>query len=281
MPVWLKKTLLGLLLLLLVLSGATYYQLKSRGILPRNVFETETPEIPDFQRPAVLLFNKANGYIHEEAIPAADTLIKQLAEGEGWDLYVSDSGGSHNPEALARFDLIVWNNVSGNVLTREQRESLKAWIADGGGWIGLHGTGGDRRRKWAWLFDVLVGAKFTGHTMNPQFQDADVLKADPMVLSEHLPQRWRIPQEEWYAFDRNPRATGSEIVLTIDEGSYITAGNVLTGNDRMEGEHPLAWRHQIGTGRVFYNSIGHTAATYSIPEYVELTRRAMGWAIRK
>ena len=106
-----------------------------------------------------------------------------------------------------------------------------------------------------------------------------MLKTDAMAMTDHLPERWNIASEEWYAFDRNPRDSGSEIVLTIDEDSYITAGTKFYYSDSMEGEHPLAWRHQLGAGRVFYNSIGHRAATYSIPEFVELTRRSMQWAI--
>lgn len=127
-----KRTLVALLIITILL-GFGYYKLKATGIIRTYVFEQETPVIPDFQRPAVLLFNKVGGYFHEEALPAGDALIKDLAETEGWDFYVSQSGGSHNPEALAKFDLVVWNNVSGDVLTPKQRESLKAWIAGGGG----------------------------------------------------------------------------------------------------------------------------------------------------
>ncbi len=46
-------------------------------------------------------------------------------------------------------------------------------------------------------------------------------------------------------------------------------------SDRMEGEHPIAWRHQLGQGKVFYSAIAHQAATYSVPEYQELIQKAI------
>ena len=114
--------------------------------------------------------------------------------------------------------------------------------------------------------------------MDPQFQDADLYTADSgEELTNHLPNPWRVPQEEWYAFDRNPRDGGYEILLTIDEESYITVGDGMVGSDTMEGEHPMAWRHNVGQGRALYSAIGHQAATYSIPEYREFLSRAMRW----
>ncbi len=135
--------------------------------------------------------------------------------------------------------------------------------------------------SWRWYIDTLIGTEFIGHTLNPQFQDADVLVADPLsLLTAHLPSPWRITNEEWYAFDSNPRDKHYEIVLTIDESSYQTTGESWMGfNDHMEGEHPLAWRHSIGEGRVFYSAIGHQAETYSLPGYRQLLSKTMVWAM--
>ena len=72
--------------------------------------------------------------------------------------------------------------------------------------------------------------------------DADVLVAEPVVdVTAHLPARWRIANEEWYAFDSNPRTKGYEILLVMDESSYSTSGKTFFGTDRMEGEHPIEW----------------------------------------
>ncbi len=278
MAVW-KKVLLGLVVVILVGGVGTYSYLKSMGIIPSNDYEHEAPVLPAFERPTVLVFSKTNGFVHKEGIPAAEQMFTEIANQLGWDVYLTRNGAVHNAEDLAKFKAVIWNNVSGDVLTEAQRAALKAWIEAGGPWLGVHGTGGDPSYQWRWYVDVLIGAQFVGHTMDPQFQDADLLPADGGgELVAHLPKRWRVEGEEWYAFDSNPRDKGYQIVLTIDEDSYITKGATMWGNDSMEGEHPMAWRHRVGEGRVFYSSVGHTAATYSVPENREMWRRALLWA---
>ena len=279
----LKIVSLVILILLIVMGISSYLYLKKGGHIPRHDYETQAPAIPAFNRPAVLVLNKTNGFIHKDAIPAADAMLKRIADKQGWDLFISNNGATHNSDVINQFDLIVWNNVSGDVLTEDQRNSLKQWLNDGGGWIGIHAAGGDPHYDWDWYVETLIGTQFVGHTMDPQFQDADILVADTSLpMTSHLPTPWRIAQEEWYAFDNNPRDKGYEIILTIDEDSYITKGkNWRGGVDNMEGEHPMAWRHIIGEGRVFYSAIGHQAATYELPDYEKLITEAMNWAIIK
>ncbi|MBB3047924.1 hypothetical protein FHR99_002190 [Litorivivens lipolytica] len=275
---WLKPVLLSFLVLLIALLGYGYYQLKANGIIPRKIYETEAPVVSVFDKPAILVFTKTNGFIHKDAIPVAKQVLGELIVAEGWIVYQTDNGAIHTPELLEKFDAIVWNNVSGDVLTADQREALKQWIENGGGWLGIHASGGDFSYEWDWYVDTLIGAQFIGHTMDPQFQDADVMVADKTVeLTSHLPDPWSVKQEEWYAFDQNVREKGYEILLTLDESSYITQGETWIGNDRMPGEHPIAWRHKLGQGRVLYSAIGHQPHTYKVPEYQTFLTKALHW----
>jgi hypothetical protein len=277
---WRKITLLGLLVCVLV-SGLGYYALRSVGVISRSVYESVPPDIPDFERPAILVLSKANGYVHVDAIPAGQAMLKRIAVGQEWDIYLTDNAASHNSRDLAKFAVVVWNNVSGDVLTEDQRAALKTWIAQGGAWVGIHASGGDPHYKWDWYVDTLIGAQFIGHTTDPQFQDADVHVTDPGAdVTSHLSSPWVVPLEEWYDFDSNPRDKGYEILLTLDESSYITRGMGFFGQDSMEGEHPITWRHQLGQGRVFYSAIGHQGATYDIPEFQQLITNAIAWAGR-
>ena len=279
-----KKALkiFGLVLLAAFALAAfnAYRTMKQNGFFSEDVYEVTPPAIPAFSRPAVLVLNKTNGFIHRDAIPAADAMLKRIADDKGWDIFISNNAATHNADVLQKFDLVVWNNVSGDVLTEGQRAAFRQWLEQGGGWVGIHGAGGDPEYAWRWYVDSLLGAQFVGHTMHPQFQDADVIVADrALPITAHLPVPWRVPLEEWYAFDSNPRDKGYEILLTIDQDSYITKGKTFMGQDSMEGEHPLAWRHPVGEGRVFYSAIGHQAATYDLPGYRQLIANAMSWAM--
>lgn len=240
------------------------------------------PELPVFKRPAVLVFNRTNGYRHGAAISAADEAFSELSDANGWDIFITDNAGVHERDSLRNFQLVVWNNVSGDVLSASQRASFRQWLEGGGAWLGVHASGGDLSYDWDWYVNTVIGSQFHGHTLEPQFQDARLLVADACEpITEHLDGSWLIPAEEWYAFASNPRDRGSEILLTLDKNSYVTRGELSPGwIDNMPSEHPQVWRHCVEGGRVFYSAIGHQGATYALPEYRGLLNKAMRWCMR-
>ncbi len=276
----LKKVILGASVILIVgLMCAAYMYMKIMGIITNPAgYDHEPPAVPEFARPAILVLSKANGYVHEDALPAGEKMLKELADQEGWDIFTTDNAATHNSEDLAKFRVVVWNNVSGDVLTTEQRSDFKYWVEQGGGWVGIHASGGDLHYKWDWYADTLVGAQFVGHTMNPQFQNADLLVADSSIeVTSHLKSPWTVSNEEWYAFDKNPRDEGYEILLTLDKDSYQTKQGGFIWREQMKGEHPIAWRYTIGEGRSLYSAIGHQGPTYSIPEFRQFITNAVRW----
>lgn len=254
----------------LALVAASFF-----GLIFVEIDETP-PELPaDIQRPAVLVFSKTNGFVHEESMPTGSRVLKEIAEANGWGHVETKNGAVMNAEQLAKFDVVVWHNTSGRLLSDEQRAAFKKWVEEGGAYVGIHASGGDFIYRWDWYVEHLLGAQFVGHTMNPQFQDAVVLPQQTDTgITNHLPAQWVLNQEEWYAFDRNPRATGSTILATLDEGSY------KPGKASMADEHPIAWAHEMGEGRVVYSAIGHQAHTYEVAEYQEMLRRSIIWAGR-
>jgi len=261
--------------------GYKYWIKETWGLMPRYNYEMVPPTTPTFSKTAVLLFNKTNGFIHREGTPAADEMIEELANALGWEVFKTNNGAIHNAEDLKKFSLIIWNNVAGDVLTRDQREAMKSWIESGGSWMGLHGSGGDMSYRWRWHTEGLVRAQFVGHTVNPNFQVADLLvENSESSLTSHLPERWTFTKDELYAFDSSPRRNGVDVLLTIDESSYSTEGETKYGfYDRMDGDHPMVWRHKIGKGRAFYSALGHRAEVYRNKDYQELIRKAMLWAV--
>ncbi|MFK8049112.1 MAG: ThuA domain-containing protein [Halioglobus sp.] len=275
----LKKIIIAVVLALLVFAGIVFFNLRSDGLFRTPVYDTEAPAIPELQHPAVLVLSKTNGFIHKEGLPAARKMLDELAAQNSWHLYQTENAATHNAEDLARFDVVIWNNTSGDILTPEQREAFKSWLEGGGQWLGLHAAGGDPSYDWQWYVDTLIGAQFFGHTMSPQFQDADVLVVDDSPLTAGLPRPWNIAQEEWYAFDRNPRDTGATILLALDESSYDTSETVFP-DPTMPGEHPIAWTHTIGQGTVIYSAIGHTAATYQLPEYRQFLVKSINHLVK-
>ncbi|MCS6947344.1 MAG: ThuA domain-containing protein, partial [Steroidobacteraceae bacterium] len=156
------------------------------------------------------------------------------------------------------------------------RAAFRAWVERGGGFIGLHASGGDPVYFWDWYADELIGARFVGHPMEPQLQAARLVVENPAdPLTAGLGTEWFMT-DEWYSFASSPRASGSRILITADESSYRPIG--LGGVDLRMGDHPLVWTRCVGTGRSFYMAIGHRPEVYADPRIALLLERALAWA---
>ncbi|MEO6716111.1 MAG: ThuA domain-containing protein [Novosphingobium sp.] len=228
-------------------------------------------------RPRVLLFEKINGFRDDPSVTAAHAAFLAIAQRNGWGIVTTDKGSAFTPSILARFDAVIWNNISGDVLTLSQRRAFQNYMTGGGGFVGVHGTAGDPVYFWDWYADTLLGARFVGHPMSPQFQDAKVRVDDPAHPIVHgLPADW-VMNDEWYSFRNSPRASGSHIIATLDESTYKPDG--APGQRlRMGADHPIAWIRCIGKGRMFYSAIGHRPERYSDAIYQQLLTQAIGWS---
>lgn len=229
--------------------------------------------------PRVLLFEKINGFKDEPSVNAARAALTAMAERKGWTLVTTEKGGAFNPRTLSQFDAVIWNNISGDVLTLAQRRAFQQYLQKGGAYVGIHGSAGDPAYFWDWYADTLLGARFLSHPMSPQFQDARVVvEARDNPIAAGLPAEWTM-KDEWYSFKTNPRATGATVIATLDESSYKPVGPMNI--DLRMGDHPIAWTRCIGKGRVFYSAIGHRPESYSQPQNAALMEGAISWAIDK
>lgn len=245
-----------------------------------KVYETKPPKLPaDFKRPAILVFSKTNAFRHEEAIPAANALFDSLAAEQGWGVFKTENGAAFSPEILARFDAVVFSNTSGDVFTPDQRAAFKAFVENGGGWVGIHAAGDNSHADWAWYMDKVIGTTFTGHPMDPQFQEAAVRIEDrTSPATRDLPAEWR-RTDEWYSFDKSPRKPGISVLATLDETTY-KPGSFFGTELAMGKDHPIVWARCVGKGRAIYSALGHTAATYAEPTYRQHLKGALNWALK-
>ena len=275
------KILLGVLGLLVALSLFGIWYVGAWKILfPDRTHETVAPALPaELAHPSVLLFSKTNSFRHGDGIPGGLRVFEKAAKQRGGSVFVTENSAVFSPELLARFDTVVFNNASGDILSEEQEAAFIRYLEGGGGWIGIHAAGDSSHKDWKWYIDTLIGGVFIQHTMDPQFQDATLVVDDAThPATKNLPARWT-HNEEWYSWDRNPRDTaGVKVLVTVDESTY-TPHFTMFGSDidlRM-GDHPMVWSRCVGKGRALYSGLGHAGAAYATPEYVALLEGALAW----
>ena len=228
------------------------------------------------RHPAILVFEKMTGFLDEPSVAAAHAALFAIAQRKGWGIVATDRGGAITPANLRHFDAVIWNNVSGDALTVVQRSAFRSYIEHGGGFVAVHGAGGDPVYFWDWYVDTLIGARFIGHPMAPQFQEAHVVVADPASpIVRALTPGWQMT-DEWYSFRPNPRASGAHVLLALDEATYSPRSG--DRDLRMGSDHPIAWTRCVGDGRSFFSAIGHRPEGYSEPHYVQVLEAGIGWA---
>lgn len=225
----------------------------------------------------ILVFTKITGFDHGEGVTAATAAIETLAARQGWGVAVTDKAGAFTAERLRQFDVVVWNNVSGDVLTLSQREAFRNYIQNGGGFVGIHGAAGDPVYFWQWYADELLAARFIGHPADPQFQTATLhMETTPTGIGASLPTQWTL-SDEWYSFRESPRKHEASVVATLDESSYEPVGH--GGQDlRMGDDHPIVWARCVGGGRSFYSALGHRPETYEDANHLALLADGLRWA---
>lgn len=201
----------------------------------------------------VLLFSEARGFAHD-SIPDALTALEELALSV--DIQVdraADSQDVFTDTNLAKYDAVIWALTSGDVLNNDEQGAFERYINNGGGYAGIHAAS-DTEYDWPW-YGNLVGAYFRQH---PAIQTAtQIVEENTHASTAHLTSTWT-RTDEWYDFQSNPRSRVN-VLLTLDETSY--SGGTM-GND-----HPIAWYHEFAGGRAWYTGGGHTADSYSEPDF--------------
>jgi type 1 glutamine amidotransferase len=275
--------LFGLVGVLLVASAIFIWWIGAWNlVVPKHSYETQPPEIAaDFgldARLRVLAFTKTNSFRHNDGIEGARALFDELAQKNDWALLHSENSALFDAEHLARFDVVVFANASGDMLSDAQDLAFQSWLEAGGAWIGIHAAGDGSHDEWAWYQETLIGGHFTAHIMGPQTQEARVIvEATDHPVTRGLPADF-VHAEEWYSWDSSARKHGFDVLLTVDESSYepFVRGMGAERDLRMK-DHPIVWTRCVGKGRALYSAMGHWAAAYENPHYARLLENAIEW----
>jgi len=89
-----------------------------------------------------------------------------------------------------------------------------------------------------------------------------------------VPESFIIPKEEWYTYDRSPRAN-VRVLASVDEATYSDPSAV-----RM-GDHPVIWTNERMAARNVYIFMGHGPWLFENEAFTAIFRNAIVWAAEK
>jgi len=163
---------------------------------------------------------------------------------------------------LANYDVIFFALTTGELeFDPSQKAAIVSFVSRGKGFLGVH-SAADTLYEWA-DYGRLVGAYFKEH---PWTQTGTVIVEDGAHPSTTgLGNRFAI-MEEFYTFRDNPRAR-VHVLLSLDAPSVGATG-----------DYPLAWTQSFGSGRSYYNALGHFSETWRDSRFQRQLVGAIQWA---
>ena len=219
----------------------------------------------DLASPAirVFMFTATAGFRHDSIATAVD-VMRSIAAANNFTLAVNDDPGRLSAAELSEVDVVMFALTSGELpLTAEQRAALVLAIDDGKGFIGIH-SATDTLREWP-EYGRMVGAYMVDH---PWTQVGRVLVDNVSHAATGVRDSFSI-EEEFYVFDTTPPPT-AQVLLRLDAASVGASGDL-----------PLAWAHGFGTGRAYYNALGHFPSTWRDPRFQRQLIAAIRWTARR
>lgn len=217
----------------------------------------DAPATPKKPR-KLLIFSKADGYIHE-SIPWGAQALRILGEKTGAYMAVlSDDPIMFDKETLFQFDAVALNNNCGNPLPDPvRRNNLLEFVRSGRGLVGIHCAA---HLDWPEYTDMLGGYSIShpwcvGSTVTVKLDEPE----HPLVMCfagssfQHT--------DEIFEFDHFSRKK-VRVLLSLD-----TARSDMKKPDikRTDGDFALSWIRNYGQGRVFYCALGHQQDVYWRP----------------
>jgi hypothetical protein len=164
--------------------------------------------------------------------------------------------------ALERFDGVIFANTTGD-LPLPDREGFVRWIKSGKPLIGMH-SASDTFHGYPEFIDVL-GGEFLSH--GPQVTVACVNEDPAHPAVRHLGPTYTV-FDEIYLFKSFHRERVHGLL------SLHTQPN--TGQP---GDYPVAWCKTVGSGRVFYTSLGHREDVWENAVYQRHILGGIRWAL--
>jgi len=190
---------------------------------------------------------------------------------------ISDDPNLLLPERIREFDALLMNNIherdpflpedfpkldaegkrAAMEFDRALKESILAFVRDGGGLVGLHAATA-AFQNWR-EYGEMIGGYYAGHIL----QEVVIRVEDPghPVNACFEERTWRV-RDEIYAFGEPYCRKKVHVLLSLD------LERMPDPELRPERDYPVSWVKRYGRGPVFYTTLGHCEEVYWNPLFL-------------
>lgn len=182
------------------------------------------------------------------------------------------------PEKLKQTDVLIFYTTGELPISADNWTAIQAWIESGkGGFVGLH-SATDTHWDYAGpgqTYTAFINGKFAGH---PWTQGTPIVvqalgqkaggRQDPVNTA--WPARFPYAEEIYQYSDYDP--TKVRVLQALDFTDMALKRPWFV---------PVTWTRQIGQGRLFQTSLGHTPSTWNDPLYRAQIVEAVRWTAHR
>ncbi|MBU8914106.1 MAG: ThuA domain-containing protein [Spirochaetales bacterium] len=212
---------------------------------------------------ALIVWGGWDGHEPEQVAGVCAGLLRDA----GFEVEISNRLDSlADPETLSQLDLIVpvWTMAT---IENAYVEAVSAAVASGVGIAGCHGGMCDAFRD-SVLWEFITGGSWVAHPGGDGINYTVNIRNNSSALMDGV-KDFAVTSEQYY-LHVDPAV---EVLATtrIPSFKWFHSSNGVV-------DMPVVWTKRWGHGRVFYNSLGHHADIFDIPEAREIQRRGLLWA---
>lgn len=213
----------------------------------------------------VLVFHGPAGQ-QDDPVERATKTIEDLGADNGFTVDEATKPDVFTPDNLDRYRAVVFLSAEGVSLDSDQRAAFRDYVADGGGFLGVHDAA--RAQDDSDWFTGLIGTR-------PGQSPTDVREATVSVVdrkhpaTDDLPLTWK-RSDEWLNWKPNPVGK-VHTVAQVKETSYEP------GKGANGAFHPVSWCRDYKGGRSFYTGMGATEGSYDEKRFRGHLLGALQW----
>ncbi len=194
-------------------------------------------------------------------------IVDQALRAKGFETEVSDTLDAFlDIDKLKTLDLIVPIWTMGKI-SNEQVNGVVEAVKSGVGLGGCHGGMCDSfRESTEWQF--MTGGQWVSHPGNDKVTYTVAITDRSHFITQGTSD-FDVTSEQYYLHTDPANKVLATTKFPMADGPHVNNGEV---------HMPVVWTRIWGTGRVFYSSLGHVAATVREPNPLRLLTRGLLWA---